>query len=77
MTLPEIEQELKEKFEENYAMLRLEGGHALTADVKESAWKQVLWYYRKLRSVAERVSETEVKLTLPEQFTAAKRRFTI
>ncbi|MCL2137929.1 MAG: hypothetical protein FWH41_00175 [Treponema sp.] len=77
MTQAEIEQELREKFEENYAMLRLEGGHALTADVKEAAWKQVLWYYRKLRSVAERVSETEVKLTLPEQYTQQNRRFTI
>jgi hypothetical protein len=52
MTQTEIEEELKEKFEENYTMLRLEGGHALTTDVKEAAWKQVLWYYRKLRSVA-------------------------
>jgi hypothetical protein len=77
MTQTEIEQELKEKFEENYAMLRLEGGHALTADVKEAAWKQVLMYYRKLRSVAEQVSETEVKLTLPDQLTALDRRFTI
>ena len=77
MTQEEIEQELREMFEENYTMLRLEGGHALTADVKESAWKQVLMYYRKLRSVAESVSETEVKLTLPEQFTKLKRRFTI
>ena len=77
MTQAEIEQDLKEKFEENYTMLRLEGGHALTADVKEAAWKQVLWYYRKLRTVAERVSETEVKLTLPDQFTALERRFTI
>jgi hypothetical protein len=77
MTQKEIEQELKEKFEENYTMLRLEGGHALTADVKEAAWKQVLWYYRKLRSIAERVSETEVKLTLPNQTTALDRRFTI
>lgn len=77
MTQTEIENELKEKFEENYTMLRLEGGHALTADVKETAWKQVLYYYRKLRSVAERVRETEVKLTLPDQFTSQGRRFTI
>ena len=77
MTQTEIEQELKEKFEENYSMLRLEGGHALTADVKEAAWEQVLYYYRKLRSIAECVSETEVKLTLPDQFTPQNRRFTI
>jgi len=77
MTQEEIEIELKEKFEENYTMLRLGGAHALTNDVKEAAWKQVLYYYRKLRSVAERVSETEVKLTLPDQFTAEGRRFTI
>ena len=77
MTQTEIEEELKLKFEENYAMLRLGGGHALTADVKEAAWKQVLYYYRKLSSVAERVSETEVKLTLPDQLSAQERRFTI
>ena len=77
MNLSDIELELKDMFEDNYTMLRLEGGHALTADTKEAAWKQVLYYYRKLRKVAESVSETEVKLTLPEQFTKLKRRFTI
>jgi len=77
MTQNEIEIELKEKFEENYTMLRLTGGHALSADVKEAAWNQVLYYYRKLRSVAESISETEVKLTLPDQKTPQERRFTI
>ena len=77
MTQEQIEEELKVKFEENYIMLQLEGGRGLAKDVKEAAWKQVLWYYRKLRSVAERVSETEVKLTLPDLKTKLNRKFTI
>ena len=58
-------------------MLKLEGGHALTPDVTQSALTQVLYYYRKMRSVAERVTDTEVKLTLPDQLTPDGRRFTI
>ncbi|GHU66300.1 hypothetical protein FACS189447_06870 [Spirochaetia bacterium] len=77
MTQEEIEEQIKEKFELNYELLRLEGGHALTNDVKEAALTQVLYYYRRMRNVADRVTETEVKLTLPDQLTPAGRRFTI
>jgi len=77
MKAENIEELIKEKFELNYEMLRLEGGHALTNDVKEAALDQVLYYYRRMRSVADHVTETEVKLTLPDQLTPAKRRFTI
>ena len=77
MTPVEIEDRIKEIFEQNYEMLKLEGGHALTPDVTQSALTQVLYYYRKMRSVAERVTDTEVKLTLPDQLTPDGRRFTI
>lgn len=77
MTPEEIEDRIKEIFEQNYEMLKLEGGHALTPDVTQSALTQVLYYYRKMRSVAERVTDTEVKLTLPDQLTPEGRRFTI
>lgn len=77
MTPEEIEDKIKEIFEQNYEMLKLEGGHALTPDVTQSALTQVLYYYRKMRSVAERVTDTEVKLTLPDQLTPDGRRFTI
>lgn len=77
MTPTEIEDRIKEIFDQNYEMIRLEGGHAMTNDVKASALTQVLYYYRKMRSIAERVTDTEVKLTLPDQLTPDGRRFTI
>jgi len=77
MTAEEIENRIKDIFEQNYEMLKLEGGHALTADVTQAALTQVLYYYRKMRSVAEKVTDTEVKLTLPDQTTPDGRRFTI
>jgi len=74
----EIEDELQKMFEINYESLKLQGGHYLTPEVREAAWNQVLFYYKKLkRQVAEKVTKTEVKLTLPEQETPAGRRFTI
>jgi len=73
----EIEQRIREAFELNYEMLKLEGGHAITPDGKQLALNQVLYYWRKLRDVAERVTDTEVKLSLPEQRTAKKRKFSI
>jgi hypothetical protein len=74
----EIEDELQKMFEINYESLKLQGGHSLTPEVREAAWNQVLYYYKKLRKqIAEKVTKTEVKLTLPEQETTAGRRFTI
>lgn len=78
MTDAEIEEELKKMFAINYESLKLQGGHSLTPEVREAAWHQVLFYFKKLRKqVAEKITNTEVKLTLPEQETPAKRRFTI
>lgn len=77
MTPEEIEDRIKEIFEQNYEMLKLEGGHALTPDVRNAALTQVLYYFRKLHSIAERVTETEVKLALPDQTTPEGRKFTI
>lgn len=73
----EIEQKIRDAFELNYEMLRLEGGHAITPDGKQLALNQVLYYWRKLRDVAERVTDTEVKLSLPGQRTPKKRKFSI
>lgn len=77
MTSKEIEDRITEMFEQNYEMLKLEGGHSLTLDTKKSALMQVLFYYRKLKLLAENVTETEVKLTLPEQLTPDGRKFSI
>lgn len=73
----EIEAWLDDAFEENYQRMRFDGGHALTPDVKDMALQQVKAYYRKLRDVAENVTETEVRLTLPEQTTPEGRKYTV
>ena len=73
----DIEQRLNEFFEENMAALALEGGHSLTPEVKATARQQVLMYWRKLRDIAERVTDTEVRLSLPQQRSPAGRTFAI
>jgi hypothetical protein len=72
-----MEAQIKELFEQNYEMLRLEGINALSADVKQGVLNQVLFYWRKLREVAENVTDTEVMLSLPEQLTPEGRKYMI
>lgn len=71
------EAKLTELFDQNYERLRLDGGHHLAPESKNAALQQVLLYWRKLREVAEKVTETEVKLTLPKQSTPHGRTFGI
>lgn len=77
MRTDDIEQRLNEFFEENLAALALENGHSLTPEVKESARQQVLMYWRKLSAIAERVTDTEVRLSLPQQTSPKGRTFAI
>jgi len=71
------EEQLKEMFEANFERLRTENGHSLSPDVKEAAWLQVQMYWRKLNHIASGVTETEVKLNLPNQKTKKGRLFCI
>ena len=71
------EEKLAELFERNYDALRLEGGHQLAPEPKNAALQQVLLYWRKLKTLAEKVTETEVRLTLPKQTTKQGRTFGI
>ena len=73
----EIIEKIRESFEDNYETMRLEGGHSITEDVKQLALTQVLLYFEKMKDVATRVTDTEVKLTLPDQKTPKGRNFTI
>lgn len=73
----EMEEWIEEQYEMNYERLRLEGGHALSPEVKRQGFLQTLFYFRKMREVAETVTETEVKLTLPEQTSPKGNKFTI
>lgn len=73
----EIEAFIRQVFEQNYEELRLDSGHAISPDVKETALQQALLYWRTMRQVAENVTDTEVRLSLPGQETPAGREFTI
>jgi hypothetical protein len=69
MTPQEIEQRLEEMFVSNLKALEMEGGHALSPEAKRTALWQVKLYWRKLREIAEKVTDTEVRLNLPDQKT--------
>ena len=69
MNKEDIENRIREFFDENYEILRQQGGHSLTNDTREQALRQVLDYWKKLNNIATKVSETEVKLSLPNRKT--------
>ncbi|UYP07266.1 PD-(D/E)XK nuclease family protein [Priestia megaterium] len=77
MNNEEMLQFIEDAFEENYELLKLEGGHALAPYVKKMALEQVKNYWIKLRNLAENVSDTEVKLMLPQQETPKGRSYAI
>ena len=77
MTDAEIEEQIRQMFEENYELLQSEGGHSLAQDTKKAALQQVLFYWQKMREVAENVTDTEVKLNLPGQLTSQGRNYGI
>lgn len=77
MYLLEIKQFIIDVYETNYERMRMETGRALAPATKKQGLQQVLMYFEKLQKVAETVSETEVKLTLPEQISPQGNKFTI
>lgn len=77
MTDKEIEAKIFEFFEDNYELLRYDSGHQLTNDSRQQALEQVLMYWRKSKNIATSITNTEVKLALPDQQSPAKRPFTI
>ena len=77
MTNKEIEDQIIEFFNENYEIIKLEGGHALAPDARELALKQILYYWKKSNEIATKVTDTEVKLSLPDKETPKGRKFTI
>ena len=80
MTAPnsdDIETVIREAFALNLEAVQIEGGHALAPEVRAAALDQVLLYWRRLRHVAEKVTDTEVRLHLPGQETPRGRKFGI
>jgi hypothetical protein len=77
MTKKEINKFIREAFEQNYERLKMESAHGLSPNNKRMALQQVLLYYQKLGHIAESVTDTEVKLTLPEQISPNGNKFAI
>ncbi len=74
----DVEGFIERTFEQNFARLRIESGHGLSSDLKKAAYRQVLLYWRRLHAeVAEKVTDTEVKLNLPGLTSLAGRPFGI
>src|SRR6185436_10904951 len=73
----EMEAFIRQVFEQNYEELSLDSGHAITPYVKQTALNHVLLYWRLLRDIAENVTDTEVRLSLPNQETPRGRNYTI
>jgi hypothetical protein len=78
MTDAEIEVRIRDFFDANYRQILAEGGsHILTPKAMEQAHQQVEHYWKKLREIAVNVTETEVRLQLPNQKTPKGRKFVI
>jgi hypothetical protein len=78
MTDEEVAERIRTFFDENYRQILAEGGaHVLTPRALEQARQQVEHYWKKLREVAVNVTETEVRLQLPNQVTPKGRKFVI
>lgn len=60
---------VKELFQANLDQLTRSAGHSLTLEAQEQAFMQTILYNHKLHELAEAVTETEVELLLPDQFT--------
>lgn len=73
----DMELQLQEWFDDNYEELRLVGGHALNTHVKKVAFQHIIQYWRKMKDVANEVTETELTLTLPRQKTPLGREYTV
>ena len=69
MTDAEIELKLRDYFESNFQYLKESSGHSIDGYMKEKAFQQVLYYWNKNRKLIERITRSEVKLSLPERVT--------
>jgi hypothetical protein len=70
--------DLRQFFEDTYESLQSEHGYGLDQDALRDAWRHIEFYWRKLEvRVANRITETEVPLTLMNQKTPKGRPFAI
>lgn len=67
-----FEADIRALFDENYEFLKAEGGDVVTDFVREEAFSQVLQYWKRNRALIDKITEAEVKLTLPGLHTPRK-----
>lgn len=72
-----IEEFIRETYELNFELMRLELGASLSPEVKYAGLMQVLLYWRTMKDVALNVTDTEVRLSLPRQESPNEREFGI
>ena len=68
-----LEEKLEDFFEANFQYLKETNGHTIDNRMKERAYDQVLYYWKKNRDLIEKATRSEVKLSLPEQQTPNKK----
>lgn len=68
---------LEDAFERNLTRLEAEGAPRMPADVRRRAWEEVVLYWTKLRTLAERVTNAEVPVVLPLQQSPEGRTFSL
>ena len=73
----EIEAFIVSAFEDELALAEEETGIRANAFARREALRQVLLYWRKLKSVARQVQETEVRLVLPNRVSPKGRRYNL
>lgn len=77
MTQQAIEAFIRDVYYQNFELLRQEGGGSISPEAREAGLNQVLLYWLRLRDIAERVTDTEVPINLPNQKTPEGRTFGI
>lgn len=73
----EIEDFIRQRYAENFELMRLETGAAISPEVKQAGLEQVLIYWRVMREIALNVTDTEVRLSLPQLESPHEREFGI
>ncbi len=75
--LEQLESLARERYEENYQRLKFDGGRALSPHIQRVGLAQVIMYIKKLLYIAETVTDTEVKLILPNKETKKGNKYSI
>lgn len=77
MNTTEIEEFIRLRLKENLKVMQAETGQRVNQSVVIAAERQALAYWFTMRKLAEKITETEVKLSLPECRSPKGRTFTI